>query len=124
MTLPLGVLKQETVTFTPPLPPEKQNAINRLGFGLMNKIVLQFKKRFWSDGIGSIGYASTTRGEFRWHYSLENATGQPILVCFTSAQFGEDLEVDDDNLIVQKVLHILRKCYPNVEDPIKWIVTK
>lgn len=48
-TLPLGVLKQSTganqnapnnVTFNPPLPQWKIDAINRLGFGNLNKVRL------------------------------------------------------------------------------------
>ena len=37
VTLPLGVLKAGAVQFSPPLPPRKQNAIDRLGFGVLNK---------------------------------------------------------------------------------------
>jgi len=124
VTIPLGVLKKGDIKFNPPLPCEKQNAIDRLGFGLMNKVVLRFKERFWSADVGSIGYASASRGEFRWYYSLEKAVGLPILVAFTSAQFGEELEKEDEHTIFQRAMRVLRKCYPHIEDPIGWIVTK
>lgn len=38
VTLPLGVLKAGSVEFDPPLPDWKQGAINRLGYGLLNKV--------------------------------------------------------------------------------------
>lgn len=38
VTVPLGVLKQKSIAFKPPLPDWKQGAINRLGFGLLNKV--------------------------------------------------------------------------------------
>jgi Flavin containing amine oxidoreductase len=38
VTAPLGVLKKGSITFSPPLPARKQEAIERLGFGLLNKV--------------------------------------------------------------------------------------
>ncbi|KAF9941013.1 hypothetical protein BGZ67_006069 [Mortierella alpina] len=49
VTLPLGVLKSNSVAFSPPLPERKQTAINRLGFGTMVKIVLYFPTCFWPE---------------------------------------------------------------------------
>ncbi len=48
-SLPLGILKKERVTFCPPLPLDKQQSIHNLGFGLMNKVALRFKCRFWGE---------------------------------------------------------------------------
>ncbi|KAG0049281.1 hypothetical protein BGZ83_005891 [Gryganskiella cystojenkinii] len=47
VTLPLGVLKSQSVLFSPPLPPTKQRAIDNLGFGTMYKIILPFPTCFW-----------------------------------------------------------------------------
>ena len=38
MTVPLGVLKANTISFHPPLPEWKTQAIHNLGFGLLNKV--------------------------------------------------------------------------------------
>ena len=38
LTVPLGILKAETIDFDPPLPGWKQGAIERMGFGLLNKV--------------------------------------------------------------------------------------
>lgn len=38
VTAPLGALKRGVPAFSPPLPPGKQAAIERLGFGLLNKV--------------------------------------------------------------------------------------
>ena len=40
MSVPLGVLKAQTISFHPPLPEWKSQAINNLGFGLLNKVGL------------------------------------------------------------------------------------
>lgn len=38
MTTPLGVLKSGSITFQPPLPDWKRGVIERMGFGLLNKV--------------------------------------------------------------------------------------
>lgn len=38
LTSPLGVLKAQTIAFEPPLPDWKKGAIQRMGFGLLNKV--------------------------------------------------------------------------------------
>lgn len=37
VTVPLGVLKRGAIAFDPPLPAAKQDVIQRLGFGVLNK---------------------------------------------------------------------------------------
>ena len=51
VTLPLGVLKANTVTFVPPLPDRKLRAIDRLGFGCVVKIFLFFQRQWWSNHV-------------------------------------------------------------------------
>ena len=80
VTVPLGVLKLSHRTlFNPSLPREKVQAIENLGFGICDKIFLEFEKPFWSgsqyrinfvwvledtaDGIPSCPYPS-------WVYTL------------------------------------------------------
>ena len=38
VTVPLGCLKAGDITFQPPLPPWKTEAIEKLGFGNLNKV--------------------------------------------------------------------------------------
>lgn len=52
VTIPLGVLKANSVSFTPPLPTAKRNAIDRLGFGLLNKVILRYSTNFWAAAPG------------------------------------------------------------------------
>lgn len=59
-TLPLGVLKhsvtdtetEKKVVFEPPLPPSKCDSINTVGFGLLDKLFLQFETPFWREPLG------------------------------------------------------------------------
>jgi polyamine oxidase len=47
VTVPLGVLKSGRPRFDPPLPPDRAAAIDRLGFGRLEKVVLAFEEPFW-----------------------------------------------------------------------------
>ena len=55
VTVPLGVLKAQTIAFDPPLPETKRRAIERLGFGLLNKVVLAFEEPFWPESPDMLG---------------------------------------------------------------------
>lgn len=55
VTVPLGVLKASTIAFDPPLPDAKRRAIERLGFGLLNKVVLAFEEPFWPESPDMFG---------------------------------------------------------------------
>ncbi|MDQ3278094.1 MAG: FAD-dependent oxidoreductase [Bacteroidota bacterium] len=47
LTVPIGVLQKEGITFFPAIP--YKNAIQKLGFGHVVKLVLQFENMFWTD---------------------------------------------------------------------------
>lgn len=38
VTVPLGVLKESSIKFEPPLPQRKLDSIQRMGFGVLNKV--------------------------------------------------------------------------------------
>lgn len=45
VTVPLGVLKQGSIQFEPPLPQRKLDSIQRMGFGVLNKVCLCYSGR-------------------------------------------------------------------------------
>lgn len=47
VTVPIGVLKANAIAFDPPLPAEKQDVIDRMGVGNVEKIALSFAAPFW-----------------------------------------------------------------------------
>ncbi|CAH1257567.1 PAOX [Branchiostoma lanceolatum] len=51
VTVPLGFLKKHASTFLqPPLPEKKLRSIAKMGFGVVDKIFLEFEKPFWEAG--------------------------------------------------------------------------
>ena len=92
-TLPLGVLKAQSVVFEPPLPSWKSGCIDRLGFGTLNKVVLVYKEAFWDKERDMFGllrdpldptslkqedYAQH-RGRFYLFWNCLKTSGRPML---------------------------------------------
>ncbi len=56
ITVSLGVLKDNLITFTPSLPSQKQTAIDKLGMGLLGKVILTFSTAILSDDIRRVSF--------------------------------------------------------------------
>jgi len=125
ITLPLGVLKRDVVQFSPPLPATKQAAIDRLGVGLLNKIVLRFDYLWWDADVEFLGYVSDTPGEYPFFFNLHPLTGQPLLLCFVGAAAAVAMEAETDEAVVAGVLRVLRRVGgPTVPAPVAHTVTR
>jgi monoamine oxidase len=111
ITLPLGVLKTKGVAFSPPLPDDKQGAIDRFGMGLLDKVVLEFPYAFWDQDVDSFGYVADERGEWAQWYDLEVVSGKPMVVCFSAASVADRVEALSDDEIVNEAMAVLRTIY-------------
>ena len=90
VTVPLGVLKNGSIKFVPPLPQYKVDSINRLGFGVYDKVFVTFKepfeaeaepsnKGFWNpnaDVISVVPKADDDYNQFLLSARLVSMTGQ------------------------------------------------
>ncbi|PRP85314.1 monoamine oxidase [Planoprotostelium fungivorum] len=111
ITVPLGVLKANAIQFVPPLPKEKQRAIENIGFGLMNKIVLQFDEVFWEAPAEGFGYVSNIHGEFSFFLNLCPLLNKPILMCFIAADFAHEVENWRDEAVIERIMVVLRSIF-------------
>lgn len=75
VTLPLGVLKAGAVEFNPPLPGWKSSAIKKLGYGLLNKVVLVYDKPFWDIDSDMVGLLRDPKGDPQKQESYEANRG-------------------------------------------------
>ncbi len=125
VTIPMGVLKNKDVGFEPSLPEWKQKAIDTIGYGILNKVYLKFKKVFWSVDTDYIGYASKTHGEFYLFVNCVPVTGAPILMSLISGEFAVKLEEKPDEAIVKEAMDVLTKIYKSkATAPVNSLVTR
>lgn len=79
LTVPLGVLKSGALRFDPPLPAGHATAVDRIGMGHFEKLVLRFENAFWDD-VDQIQVLGTPGQPFTGWYNLHRVTGQPVLM--------------------------------------------
>ena len=96
------------VSFNPPLPQKKQQSIEKLGFGVVNKIVLFFPTIFWDRTAHYIGNVGDHRGEGYLFLNLAKCMGYPVLVSMLSGKDAMLLTLTDSE-IVDSALAFLRK---------------
>ncbi|KFM25067.1 Lysine-specific histone demethylase 1A [Auxenochlorella protothecoides] len=132
VTVPLGVLKAGAIAFSPALAAWKTAAIQRLGFGCLNKVVLQFPRIFWDNGLDYFGGVAPAGEQRRgrcfmfWNLARHNG-GVPLLSCLVSGAAARRLEADSDEEAVAVSLRALRRLFPGegtVPDPEASVVTR
>ena len=114
ITVSLGILKKNLIKFNPELPKEKQKVIDKLGFGLMNKIILRFRKNFWGSNVSCFSISSVERGKFPWFFNFSNEKN--VLCCFVTDKFAKNLEKLTDQEIIDSVMEYLHKLYKNEKE--------
>jgi monoamine oxidase len=124
MTVPLGVLKANKISFSPGISRAKRTAISRIGVGTLNKLYLGFGERFWDDTT-AIGYQGENRGEWALWMDLEQILGEPVLVGFNAATFGKELERFSDRETLDAAMTVLRTIYgQNIPNPQAALITR
>lgn len=136
----LGVLKNHHIQFSPPLPDWKLGPIERLGFGVMNKVILVFDQPFWDterdmfgllrepanrDSLTQEDY-SANRGQFYLFWNCLKTTGLPVLVALMAGDAAHQAERIPDADIIAEVTGQLRNVFKDtaVPDPLETIVTR
>ena len=93
VTLPLGVLKAGSVQFVPPLSPEKQHAIERLGMGDLAKVVLRYDTAFWPRDQYVYGYlCRPVQDRPTMVVSMTKTHDIPALVLQAGGSLARDIE--------------------------------
>jgi monoamine oxidase len=125
VTVPLGILKEGRIAFEPTLPAGHREAIEKLGFGVLEKTCLRFEKPFWPRDVDWIEFFSGRRGEWTEWLSLTRATGTPLLVAFNAGAYGRALGSLDDAAVADAALDALRAMFGSgVPAPTGAIVTR
>ncbi|XP_023002185.1 lysine-specific histone demethylase 1 homolog 3-like [Cucurbita maxima] len=128
ITVPLGCLKAESIKFSPPLPEWKRLSIQRLGFGVLNKIVLEFPQVFWDD---SVDYFGATAEETKWRgqcfmfWNVRKTVGAPVLIALVVGQAAVERQYMSSSDNISHALMVLRKLFGEavVPDPVASVVT-
>ena len=114
VTVPVGVLKRGVIEFKPPLTKRKQNAIDEIGFGVLNKCILLFPSRFWTEetfGFVNDGDWDEQRGCHFLFHSYEYVAGAPVLLALSSGKAARNFETQTKEEVKEKMMERLRLIY-------------
>ncbi|KAL5557928.1 hypothetical protein UlMin_034139 [Ulmus minor] len=128
VTVPLGCLKAETIKFFPPLPQWKYSSIQRLGFGVLNKVALEFPDVFWDDSVdyfGATAEETNRRGQCFMFWNVRKTVGAPVLIALLVGKAAIDGQNMSSSDHVNHALLVLRKLFgeASVPDPVASVVT-
>jgi len=123
-TVPLGVLKDNTKLFEPPLPDFKTESIDRLLFGTVNKIYLEYDRPFLNQEISEIMLlfedeavepddeaklqAHIAQFWYKKIYSFSKIN-DTLLLGWISGKEAEYMETLDDKTVSDKCTELLKK---------------
>ena len=105
----------------------KQQAIDRLGFGNLNKLVMEFESAFWldEDSFGCVRDREAIRGRLYMYWNIHRVTGRPILVSLLSGDSAYESEQMETEQLVAECLTLLRQMFgPLVPSPIRSLSTR
>lgn len=128
ITVPLGCLKAEAIKFSPPLPQWKYLSIQRLGFGVLNKVVMEFSEVFWDDSIDYFGATAEETNQRGWcfmFWNVKKTVGAPVLIALVVGKAAIDGQKMSSSDHVNHALFVLRKLFGEtaVPDPVASVVT-
>jgi len=122
VTVSLGVLKAKTISFTPQLPYSKQDAIDNMGFGLLNKATLYWDKEeaaVWPQDTSwfeLITPEDESSGLWTTFYNAK-AKGVPCLIGWIGGDEAVEMEEQSDEEILEQVMINLRSMWPTITQP-------
>ena len=114
VTVPLGVLKQESIQFDPALPAQKREAISRMGMGTLDKLYLLFEEPFWDADATIILTPENDlpRGQFNYWVNFNKYLNKPIIMAFNAGESALALSSESGEVVVKQALKTLKSAYP------------
>lgn len=112
VTVPLGVLKSRSISFSPELPAGKLAAIDRLGFGVFEKVVMRFPEPYWAAEHTNIFHLSDPDPmRFPLIVDYFHLEGVPVLAAFNVGRYGLELGGLSDAGVQGRMLDVLRRVH-------------
>jgi monoamine oxidase len=125
VTVPLGVLKEEVISFTPALPSRLQSPIDKLEMGAINKFLCVWDTPFWDTDLQYIGYTPETKGKFNYFINVGKFTTANALMAFAFGDYSKSTEDMSDTEVIDEIMGHLKSIYgDNIPNPTSFLRTK
>ncbi|GMH38689.1 hypothetical protein BSKO_06573 [Bryopsis sp. KO-2023] len=125
-------MKDAKMKFRPPLPGWKSDAIKTLGYGNLNKVILEFEDVFWDPSVDYFGISpgrspeeTENRGFCTLWWSGFRSSGRALLTGIISGSLATLAEQMSDSEIIEGSLDRLRRVFgPGLPALVKHKVTR
>ncbi|KAK7375599.1 hypothetical protein VNO78_35506 [Psophocarpus tetragonolobus] len=128
LSVSIGVLQSHLLSFNPPLPRWKLEAIEKCDVMVYTKIFLKFPYKFWPSGPEKefFIYAHERRGYYTFWQHMENAyPGSNILVVTLTNGESKRVETQPDEDTLREAMAVLKDMFgPNIPDAIDILVPR
>lgn len=130
VTASVGVLQAGNLGFVPPLPANKQAAIDAFGFGVINKCILRWEDpsaRVWPADEPWFLLATPdddTSGRWTTFSNPSSFKSAPTLTGWIGGRDALRMEGQTDNEVLEEVMANLRAMFPDIKNPDDVIVTR
>ena len=126
VSVPLGVLKNNSISFQPSLPASKLSAIQNIQMGNVNKFLFIWDTPFWDTNIQYIGYTPETKGKFNYLMNMKKFLPTTNgLMTFAYGDYATVTETMTDAQIKNEVMAQLKTIYGNsIPNPTNMLRTK
>ncbi|EJK62008.1 hypothetical protein THAOC_17402 [Thalassiosira oceanica] len=131
VTVSLNVLKANNINFVPQLPSWKQNLINGMGMGVLNKCVFVWddgavaqlfpKKLFWIELISN---QDSTSGRWTTFLNPSAQKGKPTLVGWVAGEDAMRMEDQTDDEVKAEMMSNLKLMFPDIPEPDRVVITR
>lgn len=112
VTVPIGVLRRGSISFTPELPAATRQAIAGIGLGLLDKLWLAFDEPFWDRKAEMISWIDPERpGRWAEWVNGYRAFGKPVLLGFNGGDEALSLAGEDDRTVIESGMRALGAMY-------------
>ena len=124
-SLPLGILKAGSVTFSPALPKDDQENIADIGFGSVTKIAFKFEEAFWDTDVQYFGMITQPKGRWNYWVNYRTFSDENILLGLSVGAYAPIADNMSDEEAQEDALGVLRNVWEDdVTEPLQMLRTR
>ena len=124
-SVPLGVLKADSIAFEPPLPKSYRSNIDKIGFGSVTKIAFKFDTAFWDVETQYFGMMTKPRGRWNYWVNYRTFTDENIILGLSVGAYAPIADKMSDEEIQADALDVLRNVWgSDVGEPTQMLRTR
>jgi monoamine oxidase len=124
VTVPLGVLKAQSIAFEPALPAKYTDALAQLEMGLLDRCVMKFDEVFWDTEYTTFSVAGPDPAAWYQFVPLNGPLGIPALAAFNSGSKAWDLETKSDDEIKAEMLAVIKAAFDAEPTVVDMVITR